>query len=153
MDSATSKNPKCRRIRNITIFPWFCLLFWIPRTNSKNAILLKISTKTGNFAESATKCVEFAKCKVCEFHLHLQTRLHLRDPWSTIYIRSLLNPQQNQCATTFTLLVFVRWFHWNFLGGICLNFWACLKICLWNPGTQDNTVLKLCAYPVQSLAS
>ena len=73
-----------------------------------------------NFADST---------HICGFHLQL------RNPEQLAIIACCGILGRANVLTKFMLQVFVRAIHVNFVSGIHLNFGACFKVCLWNPGS------------------
>ena len=91
---------------------------------------------------------------VSGIRMNLRNPLKFAESGTTIYIRSLRNPQQIQCVdkiyfpdicTQLSTEIFV---HWNFVTRIHLPFGTCLKTCLWNPGKYRHKLVG--AYPVHS---
>ena len=61
----------------------------------------------------------------------------------TSYISCCGIRNKTNVPTRFTLQLFVRGIHENFVSGIHLLFGTCLKICLWNPGAYIHKVVRL----------
>ena len=74
----------------------------------------------------------------------LRNPLTVAEPRTTSYICLLRNSKKKtNVPTKFTLQVFVREIHENFVIGIHIHFETCLKICLWSPGTYRHKIVRL----------
>ena len=143
------KNQICPGTCKIFIFLWSFLLFWIPRTNSWNTVLLKIAPKTDNLAEYPTNCVEYGTSfyNVWTNNIMCLTKVSCRgicsskwNPQIVIGIRKLsadsANCKRNPQNVSRICIIYVR--------GLCTrNPQKFCKTCVWNPGTYRHKIVRL----------
>ena len=88
---------------------------------------------------------------ICGIRLHLRIPLTnfadstyiLRHPLTFAESRTTSCICLSRNTTKFTLQIFVRGIHWNFVIGIHLHFGTYLKTCHWNPGTYRHKIVRL----------
>ena len=81
--------------------------------------------------------------KVVESTFSCGTRLHLGNPEQLPILARCGIRNKINVPTKLVLQVFIRGIHLNFVCRIYLDFGTCLQICLWNPGTYRQKIVRL----------
>ena len=139
-NSATDKTLICRGTRNIAIFLWSSLLFWIPRSNCKKTLYCSKSLRKqatlrnplqnvwdpepvfGIHEQKFYNCLVNLSCRgirncmwnpqtLSRIRINFRNPLTFAESGTNICLRSLLNPQQINVPTKVTLEIFVRGIH------------------------------------------
>ena len=123
----------------------FKICSWIPLTMVKSLLLNSASAYTNSVINKFLN--SFLVCGI-RFYLRIPLtfcgiHLQLRNPeqLAIIACRGIRNKINE--LTKFTLQVYVRGIHVNFVSGIHSHFGTCLNTCLWNPETYRHKIVRL----------